>query len=336
MESSTNNPTRGRKRRGVVILIALAIVWLAIRWFQTNAPENIGSVGKPPELADDIIAVVTLIRPTEKVISAQIVDSYNLNKAHRTLVIRSNGLIESVSDNERASVIERFSRARFWFMPNFIGTLSVQSKTTHGTFPVFKRKRLITANVMSKREVIASPWPSAVFGAHVSCPSECDNLPHNFAGLRESGLSFDVISRSPSSISLVFDAKTDIDSIVRIISLLVARQNPEPQSVQLPDKTVYSTLIPNSSVKIESETFGTFPITLIKSGDIVWTILHHKDSTIVTNDGKLLTEWLSTPLLTKKVCGKRPIWFYRFQTIEPWPSFISVGQSQKELFACIE
>ena len=125
-----------------------------------------------------------------------------------------------------------------------------------------------------------------------------------FAGLRESGLSFDVISRSPSSISLVFDAKTDIDSIVRIISLLVARQNPEPQSVQLPDKTVYSTLIPNSSVKIESETFGTFPITLIKSGDIVWTILHHKDSTIVTNDGKLLTEWLSTPLLTKR-CAAR-------------------------------
>ena len=266
MESSTNNPTRGRKRRGVVILIALAIVWLAIRWFQTNAPENIGSVGKPPELADDIIAVVTLIRPTEKVISAQIVDSYT-NKAHRTLVIRSNGLIESVSDNERASVIERFSRARFWFMPNFIGTLSVQSKTTHEhsriqakTFDYRQRNEQKRGNRVTV--------PSAVFGAHVSCPRVRQSSAQ-FAGLRESGLSFDVISRSPSSISLVFDAKTDIDSIVRIISLLVARQNPEPQSVQLPDKTVYSTLIPNSSVKIESETFGTFPITLIKSGDIV-------------------------------------------------------------------
>lgn len=334
-ESSVAHATRGITRRGVVILLVLAIVWLGWRWFQTRAPDGTVHVGEPPTLAEDVIAVVTLNRPIEKVIPQQIVDSFGLNGANRTLAFHTNGLVESLADNERATVIGRFSRARFWFMPQFIGTLSVQSDTTHGTFPVFKRGDSLFANIPSDGEAIASPWPSAIFGAHVSCPNDCESLPHNLASLRESRLSFDVFSSSPSTVSLVFDAKTKVDAISRAISTLVARQNPEPQSTRLPDRTTYSALIPNANVKTETGDFRGLPITIIKSGDIVWTLLRQKDSTLVTNDEKLLTEWLSTPLLTNRVCGERPIWFYRVDTREPWPRLIYAGRSTKKLFICI-
>lgn len=334
-EIAAIHATRGITRRGVVILLVLAIVWLGFRWFQTRAPDGTVHVGEPPELAGDVIAVVTLNRPIEKAIPQQIVDSFELNGAHRTLAIRSNGLVESVADDERTTVIERFSRARFWFIPHFIGTLSVQSRTVHGTFPVFKRGDSIFANIPSDGEVIESPWPSADIGAHGSCPDDCESLPHNLASLRESVLSFDIFSSSPSTISLVFDAKTDIDAITRAVSTLVARQNPEQQSIQLPDRTTYSALVPNSNVETEIESFGGLPITIIKSGDIVWTLLQKKDSTIVTNDRKLLAEWLSTPLLTNRVCGERPIWFYRVETREPWPRLVYAGRSAKKLFICI-
>lgn len=334
-ESSLAHATRGITRRGVVILLALAIVWLGWRWFQTRATENTGHVGEPPMLAENVLAVVTLNRPIEKAVPQQIVDSFGLNGANRTFAVRPNGLVESVADDERASVIEQFSRARFWFMPQFIGTLSVQSGTTHGTFPIFKRGETIFANIPSDGEVIVSPWPSAVFGAHVSCPNDCDDLPHNLASLRESGLLFDVFSAAPSAVGLVFDAKTDVDEIESAISALVARQNPEPKIVRLPDRTAYDALVPNSNVEITTGDFNGIPIALIKSGDIVWTLLHQKDRTIVTNDGKFLSEWLSTPLLTNRVCGEKPIWFYSFYPREPWPRLVYAGRSTKKLFICV-
>lgn len=334
-ESSLAHATRGITRRGVVILLVLSIVWLGWRWFQTRAPESTGHVGEPPTLAEDVLAVVTLNRPIEKAIPQQIVGSFGLSGTNRTFAVRPNGLVESMADDDRASVIERFSRARFWFMPKFIGTLSVQSGTTHGTFPVFKRGDSIFAKIPSDGEIIASPWPSTVFGAHVSCPNDCDDLPHNLASLRESGLSFDVFSAAPSAVSLVFDVNTDVDEIESAISALVSRQNPEPKIVRLPDRTAYDALVPNSNVEITTGDFDGTPITLITSGDIVWTLLRQKNRTIVTNDGELLSEWLSTPLLTNRVCGEKPIWFYDFKAGEDWPSITSIGQSRRKLFICV-
>jgi len=338
MSNNTNNTARGDfVRRGVVILFITLIAYLGVRWSQTALPENGQDVGDHPILSMDVAAVISLNRPANEVVLPQILDAFSISGDHRTIVVYNSGNIATIPDSQRESVVTEASRAHGWFLPNMIGTVSISTDSRQATIPLFRSQKGLFTPLASKNKTITTLWnKDAMSGIRAKCPDECDELPHDLSTFSQSDLEFDLFTYSSDIINMSFDTATKKETIVKVLSNIVARQSPETQQRTLPDGTIYRALVPNSNVNVSDGSIGDGTITTIQAGDKKWTILQHAGSFFSTNDNKTQSALLSTQLLTNKVCGKKPIWFYQLIDSEAWPNPIFVTQSRNRVTVCVK